>query len=132
MTLPTVGGNAGTHGTVLNAHINVGHDADGTHTKSAMLTDMEWSPTAYIGGESITFPNGLIVKQGSEAVGVGATDTVTFGTAFPTACIRVMLTHTSLTSGTLHGASAHTLTATTFKLYNSSTAATFGWIAIGH
>ncbi len=31
MTLPTVGGSEGVHGTLLNAHINVEHNSDGTH-----------------------------------------------------------------------------------------------------
>lgn len=87
MTLPTVGGGEGAWGTTLNAHINVGHDSDGTHTKSQMLTDMGWSPTSYIGGESVTFPNGLIIKQGTVAR-TGATTTVTFATAFPAAGVN--------------------------------------------
>lgn len=70
--------------TKMKANIDVGHDSDGTHKKSQMLTDMEWSPTTYAGGESVTFPNGLILKQGSEAVDANTTDDITYGVAFPT------------------------------------------------
>lgn len=39
---------------------------------------------AYTGGESHTDGSGLIFKHGSSNVGAGATDTVTYETAFPT------------------------------------------------
>lgn len=47
-----------------------------------------WTPTSYAGEESITFPNGLIVKMGEESVAGDTVDTVTFGAAFPTAAIN--------------------------------------------
>lgn len=34
MTLPTVGASYNTHGAELNAHINIGHNANGTHKAS--------------------------------------------------------------------------------------------------
>jgi len=46
---------------------------------------------AYDGGESITLPNGLIIKQGYYAAPDG-TYTVNFETPFPTACLNVQLT----------------------------------------
>ena len=65
----------------------VGHDTDGTHKKSQILTDLGYSPTAYVGGESITLPNGLIIKQGYiNPIGANEDKTVTFAVAFPTAC----------------------------------------------
>lgn len=125
MTLPTVGGNAGTHGTVLNAHINVGHDADGTHKKSAMLTDMGWSPTAYVGGETITFPNGLIMKMGY--VVSGDTD-VSFGTAFPIAVVSIQITPVR---GTHCYAVVTSVTLAGFDIVPSSATAIY-WLAIGY
>jgi len=78
--------------TVMKANIDVGHDSDGTHKKSQMLTDMEWSPTTYGGGETTTFPNGLIIKMGYKACGgANTTSTITFGTAFPTGVVSVTL-----------------------------------------
>jgi hypothetical protein len=45
-----------------------------------------YSPTAYTGGQSITFPNGLILKHGRYAF-VSTPTTVTFDTPFPNAVI---------------------------------------------
>ena len=89
---PTPGASDGTYGTELNEFLDVGHDADGTHTKSQMLTDMGWSPTSYVGGESITFPNGLIFKHGEVTVGANATVEVTYGAAFSTAFVSAQAT----------------------------------------
>jgi len=86
----------------------------------------------YAGGESYTFNGGLIIKQGSEALATGTEHTITFATAFPNACVGVFLTHRLLTTSPLHTASAHTLTAANFKLWNSSDAATWSWLAIGY
>lgn len=87
-TKPTPGGSDGTYGTELNAFLDVGHDADGTHMKSQMLTDMEWTPTSYAGEQSITFPNGLIFKHGIvSSLNAGDPKTVNFAAAFPTAVV---------------------------------------------
>lgn len=45
-----------------------------------------FNPLAYTGGESITFPNGLIIKHGYK-VRVADSTTITFGAAFPTSCV---------------------------------------------
>jgi hypothetical protein len=65
--LPSVGGSVGSWGSALNEFLRVGHDAGGTHTKAQMLTDMEWSPTAYAGEQTVTFPNNLKIKTGTVA-----------------------------------------------------------------
>lgn len=85
MTLPTVGGDENTWGTTLNAHLNVGHNADGTHNQE------DWTPTTYAGGESVTLPNGLILK-GNIATSKADGATITFGTAFPNAILSVVAT----------------------------------------
>ena len=103
-SLPTVGASSGTHGTVINEYLSVGHNADGTHTKAAMLTDMEWSPTAYVGGESVTFPNKLIFKHGVESVLANTGEDVTFGTAFPNDIISGSATIRRTTAGITNGA----------------------------
>lgn len=51
-----------------------------------------FSPSSYTGGESVTFPNGLIMKWGSQIVAGDSQGTVTFGTAFPNACISAQAT----------------------------------------
>ena len=40
-----------------------------------------WIPRDYVGGESITFPNGAILKCGN--INVNDTETVVFATPFP-------------------------------------------------
>lgn len=52
-----------------------------------------FTPTSYTGGETTTFPNGLIIKMGSRS-GDGA---VSFGTAFPNAIVSVVVTPNSAT-----------------------------------
>lgn len=117
-------------GTTLNANIDVGHDSDGTHKKSQMLTDMEWSPTAYAGGESITFPNGLIIKTGE--VTTGDNDgTVTFGTAFPTAIVSVQLTPI-FTSDPSTAPTYESPATTGFDWHMPTNATGFSWTATGY
>lgn len=50
-----------------------------------------FSPKIYAGEESITFPNGLILKHGYTAR-TGDSMTVTFSTAFPTGVISAQVT----------------------------------------
>ena len=80
--LPVQGGSDGTWGTELNDFLTVGHDSDGTFKKSQMLTDMGWSPTTYAGQQSITFPNGLILKAGYKTFAGSVEHTITFDVAF--------------------------------------------------
>jgi len=47
-----------------------------------------WTPASYAGEQSITFPNGLIMKQGTESVAANTTDEVTYSAAFPTAFVN--------------------------------------------
>lgn len=42
-----------------------------------------FNPTSYSGGESVTLPNGLIIKMGSVTATANAATTVTFASAFP-------------------------------------------------
>lgn len=47
-----------------------------------------FSPSTYAGEESVTLPNGLIMKWGTMAPVTG-TNTITFSTAFPTSCLNI-------------------------------------------
>jgi hypothetical protein len=52
-----------------------------------------FTPTSYSGGESVTLPNGLIMKMGLTAsVSADSSLAVSFGSAFPNAVISVVLT----------------------------------------
>lgn len=122
----------------MKANIDVGHDSDGTHTKSQMLLDMEWSPLSYAGGESITLPNGLIIKAGAlgSSIVAGASDTVTYGTAFPNAIVAVNITVNGYSGGPQMYSlvlTASSITAFTVKnTDNDSTASDVYWMAIGY
>ena len=115
--------------TKMKANIDVGHDSDGTHKKSQMLADMGWSPTSYVGGESVTFPNGLIEKTGNDLTG-GSPVTITFGTAFPTACVVAVATPSADNANT--GVSITAKSTTTLTVRNNGAAAGFRWIARGY
>ena len=120
---PTAGGSDGTYGTELNEFLDVGHDADGTHTKTQMLTDMGWSPTTQTGANEsngeITLPNGLQMKWGDLAVS-GQKDTgwvADFSlTAFTNTCFQVIVC-SGKTSGTGgEGIHVYTIDKDGFKL----------------
>lgn len=100
---PTPGGSDGTYGTELNEFLDVGHDADGTHTKSQMLTDLGYSPTTYAGEESMTWPNGRIEKTGQILTLGASSGTITFGgvgteVPFPNDIVSVQLTGQAVNS----------------------------------
>ena len=59
---------------------------NGTAWDSSVYPD-GYNPTTYVGGESVTFPNGMILKHGSIALAANAVTVVTFGTAFPTGTV---------------------------------------------
>jgi len=91
------------------------------------------SPLSYVGGESVTFPNGLVIKFGRVAGG-SATITVTFGSAFPNSCIMVMACEGDNDLPNRYGnVNCHTLTTTSLKIYSYSGANVdyYNWIAIG-
>jgi hypothetical protein len=58
--------------------------ADKAYADAAPAAQM--TPTSYAGEESVTFPNGLVMKMGYTARS-GNQTTVTFGTAFPTSLL---------------------------------------------
>lgn len=131
-TLPTDGGDYNAWGSELNTFLQVGHDSDGTHKKSQVLTDMGWSPTSYAGEESITFPNGLIWKQGTTNRS-GDNTTITFAVAFPTACVRVFCGNRDSSSTTVTATAVETVTAAGFVANNQeSNLDGYDWMAIGY
>lgn len=92
---------------------------------------------AYTGGESVTLPNGLIMKMGSvNTTGVNE-HTVTYGTAFPTGVVSIQLTANRTGSGALdvnpqvYG--TPTTSAFTFRQDNGTQfAENTYWTAIGY
>ena len=77
---------------------------------------LNFSPSSYAGEESVTFPNGLIMKFG-EASQTGSGGTVTYGAAFPNEVISVCVTPRDIASRS-----------STWAI-NGSSASAFTWIA---
>ena len=114
--------------TKMLAYLAIGHDTDGTHNQE------DWTPSTQAAAESITFPNGLIMKQGTVTVAANTTTVVTYGTAMPTATLRVSLTLTDATLAAVTGVhGAHTKIAAGFTAESGMDAShTFDWIVIGY
>ena len=53
--------------------------------------DGRFTPSTYAGGESVTLPNGLIMKFGIETGLVNGSNTITFGSAFPNSCLNIQM-----------------------------------------
>ena len=150
MTLPTVGSSYNTYGTELNAHINVSHDSDGkikngaeqttsaAPTTDAMIANKKYvddqdtaDHPAYTGGESHTDGSGLIIKMGYVAFSTN-TATVTFGSAFPTGIVSIVVTPRKATSHfDTPVISAQSVTGFTATQTNSQYTGV-NWIAIGY
>ena len=97
-----------------------------------------FTPSTYAGGESVTLPNGLIMKWGLDTpafTGSGTT-TTTFGTAFPTACLNIQYgrRRDSIIGYSDFGMVVGTPSATSFDLYLAvgSSYGQFYWQAIGY
>lgn len=90
-----------------------------------------YDPTAYTGGESVTLPNGLILKQGVKAYSASSTLTVTFGSAFPTAVLseQVSLAHSS--AGTIGPVISNVTTAALEIKTTSGAGTNVHWLVIG-
>ena len=93
-----------------------------------------FTPSTYAGEESVTLPNGLIMKFGSQTVGSDSTASVSFSEAFPNLIVQVQLTiKTIISLGSDAGLSATSQTTSGFTIQNGSAgAATISWMAIGY
>jgi len=92
----------------------------------------QWIPRKYAGGESVIFPNGLVLKQGS-IVANASPKAVAFGAAFGTAVTCVLVTNekaTYVNDGTTVG----NVTVNGFSIWNSDfgTIDNYYWQAWGH
>ena len=97
-------------------------------------------PSAYTGNESLTLPNGMIMKMGeisTPSSGTGDTYTVTFAVAFPTGvvCLQVMPRSSGGSKDSIYA--AHVLgspsaSAFTFAMESNSSCEYSYWMAIGY
>jgi hypothetical protein len=94
-----------------------------------------FTPSTYAGGESVTLPNGLIMKWGKLNPSDG-NNTVTYGTAFPTATVNVQYARfKALPYNVYEDNNAVTSeSASGFDIYvtNASSYGTVAWQAIGY
>ena len=93
-----------------------------------------FTPSTYAGEESVTLPNGLIMKFGSKSVPGDSTASVSFATAFSTAIVQVQLTiKTSIPLNSDAGLSATSQTVNGFTIQNGASGTeTVSWMAIGY
>jgi uncharacterized protein (AIM24 family) len=93
-----------------------------------------FTPSTYAGGESVTLPNGLIMKFGSQSVPGDSTATVSFATSFPGGIVQVQLTiKTAISLSSDAGVTATSQTVSGFTIQNgASFTETISWMAIGY
>ncbi len=85
------------------------------------------APAAYTGGESVTLPNGLIMKMGID-VDANASGSVVFGAAFPTGLVSITVTPDNAANTTV---SYNTESAAGFT-WEKGAGAGVSWMAIGY
>jgi len=91
------------------------------------------SPTSYSGGESVTLPNGLIIKMGSITCAEGAATTVTFSTAFPNGFVSASATIIEDTNNDRHPPKLANAGASSMQIRNTNgTDLSVYWVAYGH
>lgn len=107
---------------------------NGTSWDSSVYPD-EYKPVTYAGEESVTFPNGMIMKHGVTTTTSNAT-AVTFGTAFTTVIgVQVTPQETPHSSAELAGASSVSTTGFNILSYRGTSGGSVGdvyWQAWGY
>jgi len=91
-----------------------------------------FSPSSYTGGESVTLPNGLIMKFGSSTVGSNSTKDITFGTAFTSVISAQLTILNDSTTADFYALRISSLSSSVLSVVNSNIfAAPFYWMVIG-
>lgn len=116
-------------------------------TTDAMIANMKYvddnvgsanyTPTSYAGGESVTFPNGLIYKMGTTgSISGDTTVEITYGTAFPNGIVSMQVSWKDKDvnqTETIQIQQKSGSLLTVAELTNTSgTAAPAWWFVIGH
>jgi hypothetical protein len=86
-------------------------------------------PASYAGEESVTLPNGLIMKFGT-VTSNGGVQSFTFATAFPTACLNLQGQRSGASDDTVN--LSYTALSSTGWTMNPISAATYSWTAFGY
>jgi hypothetical protein len=91
-----------------------------------------FSPSSYTGGESVTLPNGLIMKLGTSTVGSNTTKNITFGTAFTSAISAQLTLLNTSTTADFSALKISFLSSSGLSVINTTGSTTsFYWMVIG-
>jgi len=94
-----------------------------------------FTPATYAGEQSVTFPNGFIIKFGSQATVTTGGTTTTFSTAFPTNCISVVIVDAASggKADTVNGCNVMSFSAAGFTADTGDAGITkVNWVAFGY
>jgi hypothetical protein len=120
---------SGASSTTLATSGSIKQYVDTSITANALV----FSPSTYTGGESVTLPNGLIMKFGTVS---GVDPTVSFLNYFPTVVMSVQLTaRTSYNDQTGNACFASNVSVSGFNITNGRNSKpndTINWFAIGY
>lgn len=95
--------------------------------------EKKWIPGVYAGGESVTYPNGLIMKCGTHTLAGNAGEAVAFAVAFPNACVNVQATQNDTTTVNANPlAYSYLTTGFTIRIPVGGTGRKLAWRAIGY
>jgi hypothetical protein len=108
---------------------NTGSTANVTAVSTTDVSKAGFTPTTYAAEESVTMPNGLVMKFGRTAV-TGTTSAITFGAAFGTSCISVQVTGEKTTDGVT--ASLDNFDASHFDVVHTNGTTHINWVALGY
>lgn len=106
-----------------------GGTANVTEVATTDISKAGFDPSAYAAEESVTLPNGMVMKMGRTGV-TGTTSAITFGTAFDTAIVSVQVTSEKATD--LTGASVDNIATDHFDVIHTDGTTHINWFAIGY
>lgn len=116
-------------GTALNNHLAVSLETDGTLKTSAVAET--FTPSAYAAEQSMTLPNGLVVKFGTDQINNGAR--FQWGSSFNNALMSVIVTPVTATYYIAVVDNSPAADVGGFTLItNAPNGNYFNWIAIGY
>lgn len=99
----------------------------------ASLPTEGYAPTAYAGGESVTFPNGMIIKTGFYSTTTNGTKVITFDEAFPTGVVSAQISFKGTAADDAYfPVSALTTSAVTVILGDVNFSLGLYWTVIGY
>lgn len=99
---------------------------------AGMIPAQNGSGGGYASEESVTFPNGLIMKFGSVSASGSSNTSITFGSAFPNATVSAQITH-QVDSGSATGAVyIRSLSNSVLTIRNNASGTrTINWLVFG-